>query len=48
MSAEEASENPRLSDLWNKIDEDASGGIDKAEFSAFEMMDESAEEADAE
>ena len=48
VSAEEASGNPRLSDQWSKIDGDASGGIDKAEFSAFEMMDESAEEADAE
>ena len=46
VSAEEASQNPRLSDQWNQVDGDASGDIDKAEFSAFEMMDESAEDAE--
>jgi hypothetical protein len=39
VSAEEASQNPKLSEMWNKVDEDANGSIDSAEFSAFEMME---------
>lgn len=38
LSAEEASYNLPLSKMWNKVDQDGSGAVDKAEFSAFEVM----------
>lgn len=40
LSAEEVSQNPTLSEKWTEIDADASGTIDRSEFSAFESMDE--------
>ena len=41
ISAAEASQDPALSASWDQIEKKEEGYIDRAEFSAFETMDES-------
>ena len=43
FSAVEASKESRLSSLWTEVDQDKSGTIDRAGFSAFESMLDKAE-----
>lgn len=46
VSAQEASEDSKLSNMWNEVDKDASGTIDHSEFSAFEAMEKPRESAE--
>lgn len=44
ISADEAASSAALTESWQKVDTNADGSVDRAEFSAFEAMEPAASE----